>query len=209
MLVTDLALRDMERETINLFGWIPAIMRRLWCHPATSRPPVAPIRRRPISPVDSNVSGPPAPVPMRFPDSSPEMTTVPADSVDARFRWRRHPQLRDRPVASQDRSNGVAQRDARSSAARGVRLARSERLDEARVALAKAASDETIDLTAIPGFWDLSRRAMLIACAAYDDVERFRDAAALAAHIRTTYRPRAVAPLSTTWSRRKVVAGGK
>lgn len=134
---------------------------------------------------------------------------MPADSTDTRFRWRRHPQLRNRPVAGPEETAAATRREARSSATHAVLLARRERLDDARVAFAIAARDETIDLTAIPGFWDLSRAAMLVASTAYADVERFRDAAALAAQVRTMYRPRAMPPISpTTRPRRKVVASG-
>lgn len=133
---------------------------------------------------------------------------MPADSTDTRFRWRRHPQLRNRPVAGPAEMAAASRREARSSAAHGVHLARSERLDEARVAFAIAARDETIDLTAIPGFWELSRGAMLVAAFAYADVDRFRDAAALEAHVRTTYRPRALIQTSPMRPRRKVVASG-
>lgn len=133
---------------------------------------------------------------------------MPADSTDTRFRWRRHPQLRNRPVADPDETAAASRREAHSSAARGIHLAQSERLNEARVAFAFAARDETIDLTAIPGFWSLSRAAMLVASSAYADVDRFRDASALAAHVRTTYRPRAVTRIPPTRPRRKVVASG-
>jgi len=65
---------------------------------------------------------------------------------------------------------------------------------EARSAFAQAAVDPSIDLTDLAGFWQLSRSAMLIAAVAYEDVERFRDAAALSARVRTRYRPRALTP---------------
>lgn len=133
---------------------------------------------------------------------------MPADSTDTRFRWRRHPQLRNRPVADPNATAAASLHDAHPSAARGIQLAQHERLTEAREAFAIAARDETIDLTTIPGFWTLSRAGMLEAASAYADVDRFRDAAALAAHIRTTYRPRAVTRVPLARSRRKVVAGG-
>lgn len=133
---------------------------------------------------------------------------MPADSTDTRFRWRRHPQLRNRPMWSSEAMAAAFRRETRSSAARGILLARSERLDDARVAFASAARDETIDLTAVPGFWDLSRAAMLVAATAYADVERFRDAAALAAQVRTTYRPRAMSSSTTMRPRRKGLADG-
>lgn len=137
---------------------------------------------------------------------------MPADSsdrFDTRFRWRRHPQLRNRAITGPTDMDCASGREARSFAVRGIILAQSQRLDDARVAFGIAARDETIDLTAIPGFWDLSRAAMLVAATAYEDVERFRDASALAAHVRTTYRPRAMTTtVSTTRVRRKAVGSG-
>lgn len=133
---------------------------------------------------------------------------MPADSIDTRFRWRRHPQLRNRPVAGPHEAAAASRREARSSAARGIDLARNERLDEARVAFAYAARDETIDLTTTPGFWNLSRAGMLVASSAYADADRFRDSAALAAHVRTTYRPHAVTRIPPTRSCRKVTVNG-
>jgi hypothetical protein len=132
---------------------------------------------------------------------------MPADGGDTTFRWRRHPQLRNRPATDPRDAAAAARRQARSSAVRGLFLARGGQLEEARAAFASAARDETVDLTAIPGFWTLSRGAMLAAVAAYEDVERFRDSSALAAQIRKTYRPRAVPPI-TARPRSNVTASG-
>lgn len=203
MLVTDLALRDMQRETASLFGWVPLIVRRLRRRPGSSQPAISPLQSHSDEAPCAGDAGTPFPVRLRFPDFASETTTMPAGDTESRFRWRRHPQLRNSPVAGTSQSNAASRRDPRSSAMQGVLLARGQRWEEARAAFAIAAADETTDLTAIPGFWNLSRRAMLVACLAYEDVERFRDAAALAAHVRTTYRPRAV----TTTSPRRAVAG--
>lgn len=113
----------------------------------------------------------------------------------AHFRWRRHPQLRRRCGPPDIVDPVDLQRGARSAAVRGLFLARSGRYDEARASFAAAADEPSLDLTAISGFWDLPRSGMQAAVDAYDDVERFRDAAALGARIRLTYRPRSLATI--------------
>jgi len=132
--------------------------------------------------------------------------TMPEHDEESPFRWRRHPQLRNLTATDTTDSTGYGH-DAQSSAARGVVLARYGRLEQARIAFATAARDTTVDLTDTPGFWSLSRNAMLAASAAYADVERFRDASTLAAHVRTTYRPRAVRPLAIP-QRRDITGSG-
>ena len=106
----------------------------------------------------------------------------------AGFRWRRHPQLLKphTPDISTD------QRGARHDAVRGLYAARAGAFDVAREQFARAATCTDIDLSAIPGFWQLSRSAMMTAVEAYEQVDRIRDAAALNAQIRTMYRPRAL-----------------
>lgn len=106
----------------------------------------------------------------------------------AGFRWRRHPQLlkANTPDLPSD------QRGARHDAVRGLYAARAGALEVARDHFARAAACSEIDLSAIPGFWQLSRSAMMTAVDAYEQVERIRDAAALNAQIRTMYRPRAL-----------------
>lgn len=209
MLVTDLAMRDMERQSSEWFGWIRRIMGRLWRPWAASLSRATTLQFQPrpahLTLIPKPLASPAAPQ-----SSAPDLQekTMPADtSSDTAFRWRRHPQLRNRPGAAPGDTAAVARREARSSAIRGLFLARGGQLQEARAAFAIAARDEAIDLTAIPGFWTLSRGAMLAAAAAYDDVGRFRDSSALAAQIRTTYRPRAVTP-NPTQPRRNVTASG-
>ncbi len=114
------------------------------------------------------------------------------------FRWRRHPQLRNQPGTDFSPDIEDLERSARSAGVRGLFLARSGRVDEARAAFAVAAAEESLDLSAIPGFWQLSRSGMLAAVSAYDDVERYRDASALGAQIRVTYRPRSVFAVPVT-----------
>lgn len=107
------------------------------------------------------------------------------------FRWRRHPQLLKRPEAPV----ATDQRSARHEAVRGLYAARAGALDVAEAHFTRAAGCPDIDLSAIPGFWQLSRAAMLTAVGAYERAGRIRDAAALSARIRTMFRPRAVASL--------------
>jgi hypothetical protein len=70
-----------------------------------------------------------------------------------------------------------------------------------------AAAETTVDLAAIPGFWQLSRGGMLAAVGAYEDAARFRDASALGAKIRLRYRPRSVAALPETPARKRSASG--
>lgn len=114
------------------------------------------------------------------------------------FRWRRHPQLRQRFETGPAADPHDVERGARSAAVRGLFLARGARFDDARASFAAGAAESSVDLTAIPGFWDLPRAGMLAAVDAYDDVGRFRDAAALGARIRLTYRPRSVSHVGGT-----------
>ncbi len=128
------------------------------------------------------------------------------ESIEA-FRWRRHPQLLNRaePLTPPDADD--LERRARSAAVRGLFLARSGRYDGARSAFAAAASERSVDLTAIPGFWDLPRSGMLAAVGAYDDVRRFRDASALGARIRLAYRPRSISAVPDSPETQRSAAG--
>lgn len=214
MLVTDMALRDMEQGAQSLVGGLGRMLDRLRGHrvAAVSQPFSS------AAAVDETGSSAILRFPLvdraALPRENPIMneddrfSTAAADmSNDSPFKWRRHPQLRDRAQALDDRTDADHHRNAKAAAVRGLFLARSERLGEARAAFAQAASDDSIDLSALPGFWQLSRSAMLIAAVAYEDVDRFRDASALSARVRTKYRPRAVAPLTTT-ARREASGGG-
>ena len=212
MLVTDLALRDMEQEAQSLFGSLGRLLGRLRGQHSDSV-------HRPLSSAVVNGAGSAAI--LAFPSTAhaapPQGHSVAREadrsaragsgtSPASPFKWRRHPQLRDRSRRMDDRTAEDRQRDANAAAIRGLFLARSERLGEARTAFAQAAAHPSIDLSEFPGFWQLSRSAMLIAAVAYEDVNRFRDASALSARIRTRFRPRAVAPLVST-SRREASGG--
>lgn len=104
------------------------------------------------------------------------------------LRWRRHPQLLRR--ATSDLSTD--HREARHEAVRGLYAARAGALDVAEEHFSRAALCPEIDLSAIPGFWQLGRSAMMTAVEAYERTGRIRDASALNARIRTMYRPRAL-----------------
>jgi hypothetical protein len=123
------------------------------------------------------------------------------------YRWRKHPQLRPDSNGLANPDPGERERMARSVSIRGLFLARSGRLEEARTAFAMAAGDHALDLTAIPGFWSLSRGGMQAAVKAYEDVERYRDASSLEATIRLKYRPRVAEHPASGDSRRKTASG--
>lgn len=121
------------------------------------------------------------------------IVTVEPDVINASLahKWRRHPQLRQQ--AGSDLASG--ERDARHEAVRGLFAARAGALECAASHFARAAQCHDIDLSAIPGFWQLGRSAMMTAVDAYEQAGRIRDASALNARIRTMYRPRALTPV--------------
>lgn len=183
MLVTELAHRDMNQRGGDQVTRLRAMWRWLLRRPAAREAETprldasmqyAPLRL---------VTGPSLEGRVELPDD--------ASSVDV-FRWRRHPQLLEQVGAVFAPEAEGLERRARSAAVRGLFLARSGRTEEAREAFAIGAAEPSVDLTAIPGFWDLSRAGMLAAVGAYDDVERYREASALGARIRLKYRPRPV-----------------
>lgn len=216
MLVTDMALQHMDQGTRSVALGLRRLFRRWRRHSATSQFRIRPIesssaltegrvRVRSIASTETLPSREDIPHrPSTIVDIGATRTEVPG--VEAPFKWRRHPQLRERDRDTGERSTHDLNRIAAAAALRGLFLARSERLGEARAAFALAATDPSIDLTELPGFWQLSRSGMLIAAVAYEDVERFRDASALSARVRTRYRPRAVAPI-TALERREEPGG--
>lgn len=85
------------------------------------------------------------------------------------------------------------ERRARAAALRGMMLARQRRLDAAEAAFMEAARlDPSLDLTAIPTFWQLERGAHEATIRAYVASGRQRDANELTARMRTVFRPRLV-----------------
>lgn len=107
------------------------------------------------------------------------------------FRWRRHPLLLRQPASDLT----MDQREARHEAVRGLYAARAGAIEVATDHFTRAAQCPEIDLSAIPGFWQLSRSAMMTAVEAYERSGRIRDASALNARLRTMYRPRALTPV--------------
>lgn len=99
-------------------------------------------------------------------------------------KWRRHPQLREYQAPL---PNDVL--IARQEAVRGLFAAHSGAIDVAVQHFALAARCDEVELTAVPGFWQLTRGQMQAAVEAYEQVGRYRDAAALDAHIATIFRP--------------------
>ncbi len=190
MIVTDSAYRDLEARSDNLcrrlgsvFG---AVFRRLGQTP-TSQAGRFTLGQEHTAHLHV--------IPLASTKAPAEH--VPQASGAGLFRWRRHPQLLNRSEFSEPDPDDLG-RGARSASVRGLFLARSGRFDDARTAFAIAAGESTLDLTAIPGFWDLSRGGMLAAVRAYEDAERFRDASALGARIRLKYRPRSISAMPDT-----------
>lgn len=85
------------------------------------------------------------------------------------------------------------ERRARAAALRGLLLARQRRFPGAEAAFAEAIRlDPTFDPTTMPTFWDLERGGHEAVVGAFHAAGRPRDAEALAARLRRTYRPRLV-----------------
>ncbi|MGN6485257.1 MAG: hypothetical protein ACTHMX_12745 [Thermomicrobiales bacterium] len=128
--------------------------------------------------------------------ASDDRATAAERPADA-FRWRRHPALLR---ATAEPSLPECERQARLAAVRGVLAARDGDLEAARACFRDAAREPSIRFQVVPGFWGCSRGGMDAAVAAYEDAGRVRDAAALAATIRTRYRPRAMQGIPETAS---------
>lgn len=85
------------------------------------------------------------------------------------------------------------ERRARAAALRGLLLARQRRFAGAQAAFAEAVRlDPAFDPTAMPTFWELERAGHEALVGAFLAADRPRDAEALAARLRGTYRPRLV-----------------
>ncbi|CAN5769053.1 hypothetical protein BH20CHL3_BH20CHL3_02490 [soil metagenome] len=197
--MTDLAYRDMDARADGLFqrlgSLIGTVLRRTTQHPS-NRDGVFVLgpehtAHLKLTPLTARKS------------PSADHPEVKANGV---FRWRRHPQLLNHSETSEPDPDDL-ERGARSAGVRGLFFARSGRFDDARAAFAMAAAESTINLAAIPGFWDLSRGGMHAAVNAYEDVERYRDASALGARIRLKYRPRSVSLLRDVVKRKTSALG--
>jgi hypothetical protein len=143
-----------------------------------------PAARAGLAPAE-DVPVPAEPV-LRIVKTEPESDTLPSS-----FRWRRHPLLRNQAPSHLPGN----EREARHDAVRGLFAARAGALECAASHFARAAECDRIDLSGIPGFWQLDRSAMMTAVEAYERAGRIRDASALNARIRTMYRPRVLTPL--------------
>jgi hypothetical protein len=83
------------------------------------------------------------------------------------------------------------ERRARAIALRGLCQARAHRFDAARASFVEATLlDPKLDLAKMPDFWRLPSGAHQAAIEAYEQVGRRRDAVALTAAVRTTFRPK-------------------
>jgi hypothetical protein len=185
MLMTHFAILDQgERK--------PGLLQRIWQHLASflclGEEP-EPVRHEPIArPSTRRIEAPLTEPILRVVAVEPDIISQPDG-----FRWRRHPQLLGQPGPDLLPS----EREARHEAVRGLFAARAGALECAATHFAEAARCEQIDLSAIPGFWQLDRTAMMTAVDAYERAGRIREASALNARIRTMYRPRALTSIPT------------
>lgn len=124
-------------------------------------------------------------------DPARDISSTPEQGQPEAFRWRRHPALLR---ATTECCLPEGERRARLAAVRGVLAAREGDLDAAAASFLEAAREPAIRFQVVPGFWGCTRGGMNAAVAAYEAAGRFRDAASLAATIRTRYRPRALHP---------------
>jgi hypothetical protein len=180
-----------ESQTANIGpgsmdSWITRVARQLANLFGLGDPPV-PVPYRPRD-LTAAIHGGDTPTEPLLRIVEPEQTPI---AQPPAHRWRRHPQLLA-PVAT---DLAPDEREARHEAVRGLFAARAGALACAEEHFTTAAQCEAIDLTAIPGFWQLERRAMSVAVDAYEAAGRIRDASALNARIRSMYRPRALSPL--------------
>jgi hypothetical protein len=170
MLVSDLACREMEDRSRSVLDWMTGVIRAWLRRPAANQVTVA----------ETDI----------LPEPLAPLPVVPALTED-RFRWRKHPMLLERDATGQADLNDPG-RGASAAATRGLFLARSGRFDDASEAFTIAAREGSIDLTAIPGFWELPRGGMLAAVEAYEATGRFREAASLSARVRLKFKLRLV-----------------
>jgi hypothetical protein len=201
MLVTEPAYREMDGQSARLGSRLRSLLRRMIGRDVETVTADGDCLQRSEHQSHLHV--------IARTDMSAQPPADVSDITEPEFRWRRHPLLRDRTADA----NSPAERDldlrtAKSAAVRGIFFARSRRFGEAEVSFSDAAAHGELDLAAIPGFWDLSRAGMEAAIRAYEANGRYRDASALAARIRMTYRPKAVAPLPPADHNRRSASGG-
>jgi hypothetical protein len=175
MLVSDLACREMEDRSRSALARMTRAIRACLRLPAANQATTI------HDQVDKDLRSEslvPVPLPV-------------AAATDHRFRWRKHPMLLGRDATVEPDGDDPG-RGARAAATRGLFLARSSRFDDAQEAFTIAAREKSIDLTALPGFWELPRGGMLSAVEAYETAGRIREAASLSARIRLKFKPRLV-----------------
>lgn len=188
MLMTDLAVRDLEGRRDSVVDNCRRLLVSIFGRTSDHNLPKAVTRRQPRTLRSMSSVSTPVVTTVRV-LSTTHSATTPAETD---MRWQRHPQLRSQQPPRVTVS-GV-QRASRLEAERAMILARGGKLAEAVEAFKTAASDPAVDLCALPGFWDMPRSSMMTAVRAYEQVGRLRDAAALEARIRHLLRPRALKP---------------
>lgn len=204
MLMSDMAVRELVNSKESFFESCRRVFLSIFGRSSDHRlpAPVIPTHSYTIRTVRRNSGAAPC-VPRALPSPLAPVVAVGPESPQ---QWRRHPQLRTSPQSSMVAS--PCRRSARLEAERGMILARGGKFPEALDAFTTAASDPHIDLTALPGFWDLSRQGMVMAVRAYERTSRIRDAAALEARIRHTLRPRAIKRTPTVAAANRITASG-
>jgi hypothetical protein len=197
MIMTDLAVRDLQVRRDTVMERVRGLFVSVFGRSSDHQLPVDAVTRRPEP---FRVLPQPA-------DRTEALRLVePRAAAAGEKRWERHPQLRARQAERAPMPG--SERAARLEAERGVILARGGKLVEAVEAFTTAASDASIDLGALPGFWDLPRNGMLAAVRAYERTDRLRDAAALEARIRHLLRPRALKPIPSAPRPGRITASG-
>jgi hypothetical protein len=185
MLMTDSAMLDAEHPKASLLTrWSLSLQRFFGLADADGDAGDLEATSSMLEPVDHTTAEPA----LRVLHVEPEIARAASG-----LRWRRHPLLL-RQSASDLSSD---ERGARHEAVRGLFAARAGALDVATVHFTRAAQCPDIDLSDIPGFWQLTRSAMTTAVDAYEAAGRIREASALNARIRTMYRPRALSSVPT------------
>jgi hypothetical protein len=202
MLMTDLAIRDLEGRRDSVLERCRRLLVAIFGRSSDHHLPHG-IARHPSPRLRAVSTAPTAPRrPLRVVATPGSSEIEPSPQL----RWQRHPQLRSRQVECAPLPG--TRRSARLEAERGVILARGGKLEAAAEAFTTAASDPTIDLSILPGFWDLPRNGMMTAVRAYERVDRLRDAAALEARVRHLLRPRALKPVPSAHRPDRLTASG-
>lgn len=180
MLLTSLAMLDLETRGEPIGALLRSLVDRLRGRRRASAPVMTSLHI--VEPVQPLTPTPPVP---EADDAPPA----------ANFPWRHHPQLLTR---EEDGTISLAERRARAAVVRGLFNAHTGDHEAARLAFAEAAREPGINLCEAPGFWRLPRAGLTAAVLAYEDVDRLREAAALAAEITHRLRPQ---PLRSVPSR--------